>query len=306
MKIKKKYITGFFIILPYIIILLVAGFLIGIYFSKQGKDTGENDKLFGEIVKIINGDIQTPAVVMPTPTDIPPSPTPIEHKVEIVDFPREFTEGGQATFTWTVNGPMYIIHKSTIYFGTIRTVGELNMEVSPPETNYTESVKDFMAGDFIIPMRFVGNSTITKAGKYYGRAYAFISGRNIWSEEREFTVKPIPVPGYEIKLINYSQKVKLNDNSVFTWEINGPKSTTGFTAIVGAKESKSGHLDESTDLSKTPYKILTKDFINGTYAIPLTYIGNTVMPEYGKYYVRALTVVDGKNLWTDEYTVSVE
>jgi hypothetical protein len=215
-------------------------------------------------------------------------------------------EGGLASFTWEVDGSSKTIHKSAVYFGTINVEGMLGKDVAPAETKYTDSVIDFIDGDFDIPMRFIGNTIITKPGKYYARVYALIDSKNYWSEERVFTVKPIPTPTYEIKLINYSQKVKLNDNSSFTWDISGPQSTTSFTAVVGSKESKSGKLDETIDLAKTPYKILVNDFINGVYTIPLRYIGNTIMPEYGTYYIRALTIINGKNIWSDEHTISVQ
>jgi len=119
------------------------------------------------------------------------------------------------------------------------------------------------------------------------------------------TVTLTPIPGYGIKIINYPDRVKLNDNTTFTWYISGPASSTGFTVIVGAKESQQGNLDENTDLTKTPYRILVKDFTTGTYNIPLTFVGNTVLPEYGSWYIRALAQINNKNLWSDEYTVTV-
>lgn len=294
--IKKKYISGFFMVSPVIIVLLFAGFLIGSYYSNQGIAIIINDKF-------ITGKLPAPTQILPSPTLIS-TPTPIEYKISFIDSPKEVTEGGQATFTWTIDGPPKTIHKSVVYFGTVDTDGILTKDIAPAETKYTDSVKDFIAGDYVIPMRFVGNATIAKPGKYYVRVYALIDGDNYWSEERNFTV--MPVPGYEIKLVSYPQTVKLNENSAFTWEITGPQATTDFTAIVGAKESKSGKLDETIDLTETPYKVLVKDFTNGASSIPLRFVGNTILPEYGKYYIRALVVVNRKNIWSDEYTLTVQ
>lgn len=304
MKIKKKYIFRFFIVFPIIIILLFAGFFIGSYYSNQGTAITKNDKLLSGFVEKATGENPIPTQILPSPTEIPATPTPIEYKITFIDSPTELMEGGQASFTWTIDGPPRTIHKSAVYFGTMNTQGILTKDVAPADTKYTDSVKDFIAGDFVIPIRFVGNATIAKPGKYYVRVYALIDSNNYWSEERMFTVKPIP--GYEINLVNYPQKVKLNENSAFTWEITGPQAITGFTAIVGAKESKSGKLDETIDLTKTPYKVLVKDFTNGVYTIPLRYVGNTIMPEYGIYYFRALAIISGKNIWSDEYTLSVQ
>ena len=113
------------------------------------------------------------------------------------------------------------------------------------------------------------------------------------------------VPKYEINLINYSDKIKLNDNSTFTWSISGPETTVSFTAIVGTKQSNPGNLNEITTLEMTQYRILTNEFTNGTFKIPLTYIGNAVIPEYGTWYLRALAKLNGKNLWSDEFSLVV-
>lgn len=306
MKRKKKYIFRFFIIFTIIIVLLFAGFLIGSYYLNHGTAIIKNDKLLSGFVEKVTDENPIPTPILPSPTEIPATPTPIEYKIAFIDSPTELMEGGQATFAWMIEGPPKTIHKSVVYFGTTNTQGILTKDVAPADTKYTDSVKDFMQGDFAIPMRFIGNATIAKPGEYYARVYALIDSNNYWSEERVFTVKPLPIPGYEIKLVNYPEKVKLNDNSAFTWEITGPQAITGFTAIVGAKESKSGKLDETIDLTKTPYKVLVKDFTNGVYTIPLRYVGNAIMPEYGTYYIRALAIINGKNIWSDEYTLSVQ
>ena len=305
---KKKYIISFFIVIPFIIALLFTGFKIGSQNSKQKTALIKNDKFlsgFAQIPTVIN---PSPTVILPTPTDIPPTSTPtltpIEYKISFIDSTAELIEGGRATFTWTIDGPPKTIHKSAVYFGTFSTEAILKKDVAPAETKYTDSVKDFLTGDFVIPIRFIGNTTIAKPGKYYVRVYALVDSNNYWSEERTFTVKPLP--GNEISLVYFPQKVKLNENSAFTWDITGPPTSTGFTVIVGAKESKSGPLDNTIDLSKTPYKVLVKDFISGVYTVPLRYVGNTVIPEYGIYYIRALAIINGKNIWSDEHTLTVQ
>lgn len=115
-----------------------------------------------------------------------------------------------------------------------------------------------------------------------------------------------PLQSYSIKVINSPEKVKLNYNSAFTWEIIGPSATTAFTTIVGAKESSPGHLGENETLEKTPYRIFTEEFTNGNYNIPLVFVGNAVLPEYGVWYFRALAVIKGKNIWSDEHSLRVE
>lgn len=300
---KKKS----FIILFLLILIFAALLFLDSQNSKKIKVVN-NGKVLGGFADISSKEIPSPTEIIPTPTEIPstPTPTPIDYKVSFIDSTAELLEGGNATFTWYIDGPPKTFHKSAVYFGTISSKGNLIKDIAPAETKYTDSVKDFLTGDFITPLRFVGNTAIAKSGNYYSRAYAFIDGNNYWSDEREFTVKPIPTPGYDIRIINYPKTVKLNDNSTFTWDISGPQATSGFTAIVGAKESKSGHFEETIDINKTPYKVLVKDFTNGVYSIPLRYIGNTVMPEYGTYYIRALVIINGRNIWSDEYTLTVQ
>lgn len=286
-----------------IVFVVLSVRFLSLYYSNRG-GIKIKDKVLNGIIESVTEKTPTPTQIPPSSTIIPPTPTPIEFKITFIDSPTELMEGGQATFTWSIDGPSITIHKSAVYFGTISTQGKLSKDIAPLETNYTDSVKDFISGDYVIPIRFVGNATVAKAGKYFVRVYALIDDKNYWSNERVFTVNSIP--GHEIRIINYPEKVKLNENSAFTWEITGPSTTTGFTAIVGAKESKSGKLDETVDLAKTPYKVLVPDFINGNFTVPLRYVGNTIMPEYGTYYFRALTVVNGKNIWSDEYNLTVQ
>ncbi|OGG00625.1 hypothetical protein A2Y99_05235 [Candidatus Gottesmanbacteria bacterium RBG_13_37_7] len=294
MQIKINYIVRFFVIIPFIIAILAIGIFIGLYYSKKGQEIIPTNILG------IFFPTQTPT---PSPTIPPPTATPIEYKISFDDLPKEIVEGEQATFTWSLGGPSITIHKTAIYFGTASII-RVGKETAPVETKYTEAVKDFIEGNYTIPLRFVGNASVLKQGVYFARAYALIEGKNYWSDERTFKVNP--APKNQIRIINYPEKVKLGENSTFTWEVTGPQTTTNFTAIVGSKQSKSEALNESVDLTKTPYIVLTKDFTGGSQNVPLRFIGNAVMPEYGIYYIRALTVISGKNIWSDEHTLTVQ
>lgn len=303
----KKIVTGIIkllIIFIVIIIILSAGIYFGSHYSTKGPGLSLNNRLFSGIVNRLTGGNTSDTGELPTPTETVHTPTPVDYDVSFMDTPLNIMEGQVATFTWSVNGPVRTIHKSAVYFGTVSTLGFLTKDLSPADTKYTDSVKEFLTGDFNIPIKFIGNAVPVKPGKYFARAYALIDSNNYWSEEREFTVQP--KPGYAIKIVYFPDKAKLNENSSFTWEITGPTTTTGFTAIVGAKESKPGKLDETVDISKTPYKVLVKDFTAGAYNVPLRYIGNTVLIEGGTYYFRALAVIEGKNIWSNEFSFTAE
>jgi hypothetical protein len=167
-----------------------------------------------------------------------------------------------------------------------------------------DRLSDFLDGEYHIPLQFVGNIRIGSPGTYFARAYSLIDGKNYWSDEQSFIVKEIP--RNKISMIGYPQKVKTGENASFTWEITGPQTTTGYTVIVGGKQSKSGNLDESVELSLTPYSVLVKEFIGGSYNVPLRFVGNTVFTETGTYYLRAFSSINNKNIWSEEFSMNVE
>lgn len=142
----------------------MVGFLIGSDYLNQRTTIIKNDKFLSGFVAKVTSENPLPTQILPSPTEIPVTPTPVEYKITFIDSPIEIMEGGQATFTWMIDGPPRTIHKSAVYFGTMNTQGILTKDVAPVDTKYTDSVKDFIAGDFVIPIRFVGNATIAKPG----------------------------------------------------------------------------------------------------------------------------------------------
>lgn len=214
------------------------------------------------------------------------------------------TEGDSATFTWTVNGPDRTIHTTTVYYGTESTPGVLTAAASPQDTRYTQALADFMQGDYRVPLRFVAGIPVTAVGKIYFRGYALIGGKNYWTDERSFTVAA--KPRNIISIINRPAKFSANTNTSFTWDVGGPLGTSSFTAIVAGKVSKSGVLDDSVTIPQTPYKVIVPDFTNGTFNVPLRFVGNTNIADTGVYYFRAIAYINGKNIWSDEYSFTVE
>lgn len=256
-----------------------------------------NQTHFGEVMRPTN----TKSALIPTGVSSQIAPL---YDTSIVDAPTELTQGDTATFTWNVSGPSKIIHTTTVYYGPTSSTGTLSTSVEPGNTPYTDAVKDFIRGDFTIPFRYIGNATITTSGTYFYRAYALIDSKHYWSGERSFVVKQIPK--HEIKIINRPSTVSPEGGASFTWEIYGPPATTGFTAIVGGTQSKPGALDTSVDIPKTPYAVLVNDFTSGTYDVPLRFIGNAKMSESGVYYFRGLAYINSKNIWSDEYSFTVQ
>ncbi|MBI4067552.1 hypothetical protein HY407_04160 [Candidatus Gottesmanbacteria bacterium] len=263
------------------------------YLSPRGQTI---EKGIGKVAGILSEPTTTP-----TPT---PTPTVIPYTISLIHVPKEIMEGDTTTFTWRISGPLKTIHTSAIYYGTKSDSGAFTKNASPDDTLYTGVVEEFIKGNYTVPIQFVGNTKYTKPGTYFFRGYALIDGKHYWTEERSLIVKPIPK--HEIKIDNPPTNLSAGASTAFTWDIYGPSATTGFTAIVAAKESKPGPLDNSVDISMTPYKVIVSEFTTGKYDVPLRFVGNVALSESGVYYFRAIAFINDKNIWSEEYSFTVQ
>lgn len=283
-----------------LIIVIVAGALI----FKSQFIIYQIPKLVKNTGSAVLGNSLVADTSIPTITLIP-TPTFMDYAISIITGPKELSVGDTATFTWSAYGPSTTIHTSAIYYGTTSNPGDLTKSATGDNTSYTGVVKDFFQGDYRLPIQFIANTKLTIPGTYYYRAYAIIDGKNYWTDEHSFIVKSIPKN--EIKIVNPPVKLSHDDNATFTWEVSGPSASTGFSTIVMGTVSKPGPLDNSIDVSKTSYTtILIHDFTTGIYAVPLRFIGNAKISQPGIYYYRAVAVIGGNNLWSDEYTLTVQ
>jgi len=308
-KIKRLLPVGFLAVSVF-----TAGITFGFLFFRSPDDLTQrvDQTVLGETVPdagVGNQKTLSP-ISLPTrtPTVAPPvsgpSPTPREYSVSFTNEASEVTLPNPATFTWTVNGPPKTISTTTVYYGTDSSPGPLSKTVVPADVRYSGMLKDFMEGTYAIPLVFVGNANFSSSGTYYYRAYAVIDGKNYWSDERTLTVRP--EPKNEIRVIDRPSSLFTGDTTSFTWEITGPAGTTPFTAIVGGKESKTEGIGEDIGLQQTPYAVLVNDFTQGNFSVPLRYIGNFKVTEPGTFYFRALAFINGKNIWSNEYSFTVQ
>ncbi|MEK7543559.1 MAG: hypothetical protein AAB557_01690 [Patescibacteria group bacterium] len=113
----------------------------------------------------------------------------LKHDIKVSNFPTVVTLGENAAFTWDIYGPAATIGFTAIAGGKTSKPGKLEATVDLPQTPYAILTQDFTSGSIAVPLRFIGNASITDPGVYYFRALAFISGKNIWSDEYSFTVK---------------------------------------------------------------------------------------------------------------------
>lgn len=233
------------------------------------------------------------------------SQSPDDISISFVSTPGNLVEGNLATFTWSVDGSPKIIQTTTVYYGKASTPGSLDTNILPAHTTYTESVPDFLSGRYSIPLRFIGNAKILTPGIYFARAYVTVNGKSYWSSEETFTV--LSVPKNEIRIVDAPTHIAKGSVATFTWEIIGPVASTGYSVIIGGKVSRPGEMDESVEVPSTPYQLIfVDDFISGTYTIPIRFVGNGLFSEAGTYYFRAYTWINGKNIWSGEYSVVVE
>jgi hypothetical protein len=275
--------------------ILALFFSIGIFLSTVWYTSQQKN---GRVAGIFTQAFPTPTLI-PSATPLP-TPTEIPYTVKIISYPQETTQGKTVTYTWDIEGPKNHISSTTIYYGLKSNTSQLTKNATPDDSGYTYAVKDFIKGDYLIPLRFVANEKVSLSGTIYFRGYALIDGKNYWTDEYHINVSA--QPSHQIKIINFPDKLPINSNGAFTWEILGPPASTDFTAIVASKESKPGPLDESAAISSTPYKLIVNDFTHTTSNIPLRFIGNTSTSESGIYFFRAIAYINGKYLWSDEYS----
>lgn len=221
-----------------------------------------------------------------------------EAKVSLIDFPRSVNAGNNIAFTWRVDGPPTVINQTVVYYGTVSNPGELNRDIKPADTKYTDLVKDFADGKFNIPLQFIGNTKIAVPGKYYFRIYALVKEKHLWSDEYSLEVKP--ASDYKVSAVNVTKDITTGQTATFTWYIDGPAAEISQTSVYFGQASVSGILDKSVKPADTKYSENVKDFTNGKYSIPLQFIGNVKIAVPGSYYYRAHALINGKNYWSDE------
>lgn len=286
------------VIIGFPLLILVAAVVKGGYLRIPA--TGQHSVL-GALTNIIPFQpTETPA---PSATPIP-SPTPIPFTISLVHAPTELSEDETASFTWYITGPPTTVHTSTIYYGTVSTPGNLTHQADPESTRYTASLGDFMKGDYELPIQFIGNTSQLSPGTYYFRGYTVIDGKQYWTDEQLFVVKKVPVN--EVTIIDYPKTLSPGNSGSFTWDVSGPAANTGFTAIVAGKQSKAGKFRTSVATTETPYTTIVSDFTQGTTHIPLRFVGNATIKDPGTYYFRAIAFINGKNIWSDEYSFTAQ
>lgn len=229
-----------------------------------------------------------------------------EYRVSLVDGPKDAMAGNNVAFTWRVDGPATTIHSTTVYLGTVSNPGTLGKDVKPADTRYTDFVKDFASGNFNVPLQFVGNTAVPTQGTYYYRVYAMVGDKNYWSDENTIDVKAPTAKDYSLTFLNAPAEATAGDVVPFTWSVDGPVTQIHHAAVYYGLKSNPGTLEKTVTPQETTYTGEVKDFDNGTYNIPLRFVGNEKMATPGAYFFRVHALINGNNYWTDEHTIEVK
>lgn len=117
----------------------------------------------------------------------------------------------------------------------------------------------------------------------------------------EDIVKETPV----VQLTSYPTEINAGEAAQFKWSISGVKGTVAHTAVHFGKQS-TPVVNENTGPEDTNYELMTQEYSSGSYSVPGMFTSNIIIDEPGTYYARAHTIVDGKNVWSDEVSFTVQ
>lgn len=248
--------------------------------------------IVGAVILLLVGWFGLKPIIAPT----------VDYKVTLIDAPKEVNTGGIATFTWRVDGSASTIHNTAVHFGATSNPGDLDKQVQPSNTKYTDFVKDFANGNYNVPLQFIGNQKFDQEGTYYFRVHALINDKNYWSDEYSFDVKKGEP---KVTILDIPKTASAGQTITFTWRVDGPPTSINHTSIHFGTVSEPESLDVNIAPADTKYTDLVKEFASGKFDIPLQFVGNAQIEKPGIYYLRGHAIVDGKNYWTDEYTLEV-
>lgn len=111
---------------------------------------------------------------------------------------------------------------------------------------------------------------------------------------------------YRLTLVDAPKEVNATSTATFTWKIDGQSTTINHTSVHLGTVSQPGELGSDVKPENTSYKLMVQDFANGTYNIPLTFVGNIILDTPGIYYYRVHAQIKNKEYWSDEYSLEVK
>ncbi len=116
---------------------------------------------------------------------------PSRIEISFVNLSKTIKVGDKATISWQVDAPEDFRTQFTgLYYDTVSTPSAVTTTDSPAALSYELFTPDYMNGTFFLPDTFESTISFPKAGKYFIRAYAKVTGNHLWTEERVLEVLP--------------------------------------------------------------------------------------------------------------------
>ena len=110
---------------------------------------------------------------------------------------------------------------------------------------------------------------------------------------------------HTIEMKPFSSIAEVGKDVILTWQIKGEEKTISHTAIYYDFTSHNGTFDANMTSGLSGYKKMTQDFAKGEFKIPRDFQSKLKFTSPGMVYWRVHAIIDGKNYWTDEKTISV-
>ena len=218
-------------------------------------------------------------------------------------------ETGQSFLVrWQVNSSVETeIPHTAVHYGPEPVSGELTLESYPFLT---------VPINGSIPAEFEDSLVLEEAGMVYFRAHAIVDETSYWSDEQSIEVlEPGLEPGLEpeiepeienesegvsggsqgIEVLDYPTSVEGGEYFIISWEVTGgTQGEISESAIISGSESGNESLVDYPAKSSPQGGTTPKEFEFRLRA-----------PISGDFYFRAYAVVDGAEVFSPEYEISI-
>lgn len=236
---------------------------------------------------IISGCVSEPPPAEPQTT---PAATPAEG-VRVLTAPVFAEAGSSFEVTWRVVSLVEknIIH-TAVHYGPEHNSEPLTLQSYPDLTTPQMG---------LIPADFRASMTINRTGVTYFRAHAIIDGVDYWSDERTITVTgpPTIVPSGTpaIRVTSYPGSVTGEKDFTIQWELSG-----GTPGDISSTSVLWGYRSGGTNISDYPRVSSVQ-----TGKTPGVFSAVLKAPASGTIYFRAHAIVDGSDLFSPEYLITI-
>ncbi len=116
--------------------------------------------------------------------------TPLTGESVNLMVPTEVKPKQKFLVTWQVLGQGKIAKNVALFFGDTSSPSALKAVDSPQAVSYPQKTFDYWHGEYLLPSDFSTYLSAASAGKVFVRAYAYVDGQHLWSNEQVVSIKP--------------------------------------------------------------------------------------------------------------------